>query len=100
DRTRADVLHSVAMIGPIRSRAASVVSIPDVTWWRDPSTVPRATRLLWRTFVPLGVRHARRVITYSRTAAHEISEDFSIPLDRLDVVPLGPGKTTGTAARS
>jgi glycosyltransferase involved in cell wall biosynthesis len=100
DRKRADVLHSVAMIGPIRSRAASVVSIPDVTWWRDPSTVPRATRLLWRTFVPLGARHARRIITYSRAAAHEISEDLSIPLDRIDVVPLGPGKTADTAARS
>ena len=100
DRQRADVVHSVAMIGPIYSRAASVVSIPDVTWWRDPSTVPRTTRLLWRTFVPLGARHARRVITYSRTAAHEISEDLSIPLDRIDVVPLGPGTTAETAPRS
>jgi glycosyltransferase involved in cell wall biosynthesis len=100
DRQRADVIHSVAMIGPVHSRAASVVSIPDVTWWRDPSTVPRPTRLLWRTFVPIGARHARRIITYSRTAAEEISEDLSISLSRIDVVPLGPGTTASTAPRS
>jgi glycosyltransferase involved in cell wall biosynthesis len=93
DRQRADVIHSVAMIGPIHSRAASVVTIPDMTWWRDPSTVPSATRLLWRTFVPIGARRARRVITHSRTAAHEISEDLPIPLSRIDVVPHGPGTT-------
>jgi glycosyltransferase involved in cell wall biosynthesis len=100
DRRRADVIHSVAMIGPVHSRAASVVSIPDVTWWRDASTVPRATRLLWRAFVPLGARRAQRIITYSRTAAHEVSEDLSIPLSRIDVVPLGPGTTAETVARS
>jgi glycosyltransferase involved in cell wall biosynthesis len=100
DHQRADVIHSVAMIGPIYSRAASVVSIPDVTWWRDPTTVPRATRLLWRTFVPLGAQHAQRVITYSRIAAHEISEDLSIPLGKIDVVPLGPGTTPETVPRS
>jgi glycosyltransferase involved in cell wall biosynthesis len=71
------------------------VTIPDVTWWRDPSTVPRATRLLWRTFVPLGARHAQRVITYSRVAAQEISEDLSIPPGRIDVVPPGPGTKAG-----
>jgi glycosyltransferase involved in cell wall biosynthesis len=100
DRQRADVIHSVAMIGPVHSRAASVVSIPDVTWWRDPSTVPRATRLLWRSIVPLGARHARRVITYSRTAAQEISDDLSIALSRIDVVPLGPGTTASTTPRN
>jgi glycosyltransferase involved in cell wall biosynthesis len=100
DRHRADVIHSVAMIGPIRPCAASVVSIPDVTWWRDPSTVPRPTPLLWRTFVPIGARHARQIITYSRTAAEEISENLSISLSRIDVVPLGPGTRASTAPRS
>jgi glycosyltransferase involved in cell wall biosynthesis len=100
DRQRADVIHSVAMIGPIHSRAASVVSIPDVTWWRDPSTVPRATRLLWRTLVPIGARHAQRVIAHSSTAAREISEDLSIPLSRIDVVPHGPGMTIETTPLS
>jgi glycosyltransferase involved in cell wall biosynthesis len=94
DRRRADVVHSVAMIGPVRSRASSVVTIPDVTWWRDPSTVPSATRLMWRAFVPLGARHTRRVIVLSHVAAREVSEDLRIPPTRIDVVPLGAGTSS------
>jgi glycosyltransferase involved in cell wall biosynthesis len=98
DRRRADVVHSVAMIGPVRSRASSVVTIPDVTWWRDPSTVPSATRLMWRAFVPLGARHARRVIVLSHVAAREVSEDLGIPPTRIDVVPLGAGTSSENGA--
>jgi glycosyltransferase involved in cell wall biosynthesis len=93
DRHEADVVHSVAMIGPVRSRARSVVTIPDVTWWRDRASVPTATRLMWRTFVPLGARHASRVIAISKIAAREVSEDLGIPPQRIDVVPLGTGTT-------
>lgn len=99
DRLRADVIHSVAMIGPVHSAAASVVTIPDVTWWRDRSAVPRSTRLLWRTCVPIGARHAQRVVTLSQVAAQEISEDLSIPQDRIDVVPLGPGTRPETESQ-
>ena len=87
----ADVIHSVAMIGPIRPRVPSVVTIADVTWLRQPETVPRVTQLLWRTFVPLGSRRAQRVIALSYAAAAEIAEDLKIARSRIEVVPLGPG---------
>jgi glycosyltransferase involved in cell wall biosynthesis len=86
-----DIVHSVAMIGPIRPQMPSVVTIADVTWLRQPESVPRVTRLLWRTVVPLSARHAERVIALSHVAAAEIAEDLAIPRDRIDVVPLGPG---------
>jgi glycosyltransferase involved in cell wall biosynthesis len=95
----ADVVHSVAMIGPVRSRVPSVITIPDVTWLRDRHSVPAITRLLWRTAVPLGARHARRVIVLSDAAAGEIAEDLGIPRARIDVVPLGPGTLPTVAPR-
>jgi glycosyltransferase involved in cell wall biosynthesis len=87
----ADVIHSVAMLGPIRPQIPSVVTVADVTWLRQPETVPQVTRILWRTLVPLGTRYARRVIACTEVAATEVAEDLTIPRARIDVVPLGPG---------
>ena len=36
-------------------------------------------------------RRARRLIVISETARREVAEDFGVPLERIDVVPLGPG---------
>jgi glycosyltransferase involved in cell wall biosynthesis len=94
-----DLVHSVAMIGPIRPRMPSVVTIADVTWLRQPESVPSVTRLLWRTVVPLGARDAARVIAHSQAAAAEIAEDLEISRDRIDVVPHGPGALPETAPR-
>lgn len=93
DKAGAQIVHSIAMIGPVRSRAASVVTLADVIWLREPEAVPALTRLLWRTAIPLGARHARRVITLSQASRREISEDLGIDQSRIDVVPLGPGAT-------
>ena len=90
-RARCDLLHSLAMTAPLRPGLPSVVNVPDVTWLRVPDAVPKATRLLWRTLVVPAARAAERVITLSKSARLEISEDFGIPADRIDVVALGPG---------
>jgi glycosyltransferase involved in cell wall biosynthesis len=93
-RARCELLHSVAMTAPLRPGLPSVVNIPDVTWLRVPDAVPRTTRLLWRALVVPAARAAERVITLSNSAKQEISEDFGIPSDRIDVVALGPGGRT------
>jgi glycosyltransferase involved in cell wall biosynthesis len=98
DAAGAQVVHSIAMIGPMRSRAASVVTLADVIWLREPDAVPPLTRLLWRTAVPLGARHARRVITLSEASRREISEDLGVDASRIDVVPLGPGTSSASNA--
>ena len=98
DAAGAQIVHSIAMIGPVRSRAASVVTLADVIWLREPDAVPALTRLLWRTAVPLGARHARRVITLSEASRREISADLGLDPSRIDVVPLGPGATVAGEA--
>ena len=86
-----DLLLSVALTAPLRPTVPSVVMVADVTWLREPDAVPRKTRTLWRALVIPAARRARRLIAISETARAEISEDFRIPLDRIDVTPLGPG---------
>jgi glycosyltransferase involved in cell wall biosynthesis len=98
DRRRCEVLHSVALTAPLRLRAASVVTIADVTWLRQAGSVPSHTRLLWRTLVLPAARRADRVIAHSRAAQAEIAEDMRIPRERIDVVPHGPGAETSAKA--
>ncbi len=97
-RRGCDVLHSVAMTAPLRPAVPSVVMVADVTWLREPGAVPRSTRLLWRSLVIPAARRARRLVTISETARREIAEDFGVPLERIDVVPLGPGVDAGAEA--
>ena len=95
DRRGCEVLHSVALTAPLRLRAASVVTIADVTWLRHAGAVPFHTRLLWRTLVFPAARRAERVIAISRAAKAEIAEDMQLPEGRIDVIPLGPGAEPG-----
>ena len=93
-RRGCDVLHSVALTAPLRSRAASVVTIADMTWLHQAGSVPLHTRLLWRALVFPAARRAARVIAHSQAARGEIAEDLGIPAARIDVVPHGPGAET------
>ena len=90
---RFDVLHSVALTGPLRTRAAHVVVIADVTWIVEPThgRGQSATIRLWQTVVPLVARRADRVIAISHAGAAHLREHLHLPADRIDVVPLGHG---------
>jgi glycosyltransferase involved in cell wall biosynthesis len=86
-----EVLHSVALTAPFRTRAASVITIADVTWLREPETVGLLTALFWRVIVPTVARRADRVITLSEAARREILEDLPVRAEQVYVVPCGSG---------
>lgn len=92
DRRGVDLLHSVAFTGPLlRTRAASVVTIPDVTWLHEPEPAERHTIRLWRALVPRVARRADRLQTISDAARRDIVAALGLAVDRIDVVPLGHG---------
>src|SRR5437763_2545479 len=45
---RVDLLHNVAMTGPLRTRATNVVMIHDVTWLIAPDPGDALTNAIWR----------------------------------------------------
>jgi glycosyltransferase involved in cell wall biosynthesis len=95
---RCDVLHSVALTAPLRTKAANVVTIADVTWLRHPGAVPPATRLLWRTLVIPVARRADRLIALSESGRRDIAAALEVPEERIDAIPLGPGEEPVAAA--
>lgn len=88
---RVELLHSLAMTAPLRTRAVNVVTVPDVTWIVAPGPGERWTARLWRAVVPPVARGADRVIAFSQAGAEHITEYLGVPAGRIDVVPLAAG---------
>jgi glycosyltransferase involved in cell wall biosynthesis len=98
DRRRADVVHSVAMTGPLACRARRVVTVPDTIWITHPEDT--ITHRLWRTVVPLVARRAQRVVAISHAAGEDLRRDLHVAPDKLDVVPLGFGSPVSVSPTS
>jgi glycosyltransferase involved in cell wall biosynthesis len=90
--TRVDLLHSVALTAPLRTRAVNVVTLADVTWLVAPDPGERWTVRLWRLVVPPAARRADRVIVLSQAGAEHVVEYLGVRRDRIDVIPLAAGR--------
>jgi glycosyltransferase involved in cell wall biosynthesis len=88
---RVDLLHSVAMTAPLRTRAVNVVTLADITWILSPDPGEIWTTRLWRVVVPPVARRADRVIALSQAGAEHVTSYLRVPAERVDVVPLASG---------
>lgn len=86
-----DLLHSVAFTAPLRTRAANVVTVADVTWMLHDDPTKAITFRLWRALVPPVARRADRIIAISDFVAGGVVEHLGVRRERIDVVPLGYG---------
>lgn len=88
---RVDLLHSVAMTAPLRTRAVNVVTLADVTWIVAPDADAPGTMQLWRLVIPRVARRADRLIAFSDAAAEDVVQYLHVSRSRIDVVPLAAG---------
>jgi glycosyltransferase involved in cell wall biosynthesis len=95
-RRGVDLLHSVALTAPLRTRAVNVVTLADVTWIKLPDPGEMNTVRLWRALVPPVARRADRIIAISQAGKEDIVEHLRVPAERIDVVL--PGAGTGATA--
>ena len=86
-----DLLHSLAMTAPLRTRAANVVTLADLTWIVAADPGEAGTIRLWRMIVPPVARRADRIIVHSQAAADHVVEYLHVPRERIDVIPHGQG---------
>ncbi len=92
---RVDLLHSVALTAPLRTKAVNVVTLADVTWLVAPDPGDSGTIRVWRLLVPPVARRADRVIALSDAGAQHLVEYLRVPRERIDAIPLA----AGTSAR-
>jgi glycosyltransferase involved in cell wall biosynthesis len=91
-----DLLHSLAMTAPLRTRAVNVVTLADITWIVAPDPGEAGTARLWRVVVPPVARRADRVIVHSQAAAEHLVEYLRVQRERIDVIPHGQGVAAST----
>ena len=88
-RRRADLLHSPATLGPMKTTMPAVLTIHDTLYWSHPelmSTPFYTGPVKWME--TRAARNAAHVITDSEASAVDIRKYLHVPPDRLHVVPL------------
>ena len=88
-RRRADLLHSPATLGPMKTTMPAVLTIHDTLYWSHPelmSTPLYTGPVKWME--TRAARNAAHVITDSEASAVDIRKYLHVPPDRLHVVPL------------
>jgi glycosyltransferase involved in cell wall biosynthesis len=86
-----EIVHSLASTAPAWGAFRSVVTVHDLIYARFPEAHAGLRGRGMRVLVPLGVRHARRVIADSQSTREDLIELLGIQAQRIDVAPLGLG---------
>jgi alpha-1,3-rhamnosyl/mannosyltransferase len=97
-RARLDVLHCPAPLAPLRSPVPLVVTLYDTAGFDHPEWLTRENALHQRFVVAPALRSAARVVTSSEFARERIARHVRVPLERIEVVPLGVDPVFGPGA--
>lgn len=92
-----DVFHATNFVAPPARRAATVVTVHDLTYLRYPEMVTAASAR-FRDLVPRALRRGATVCTPTAAVGAEVADAYRLPPERLVVTPLGVGPAWRTAA--
>jgi glycosyltransferase involved in cell wall biosynthesis len=88
-RERADLLHGLALVGPLIGTRPLVLTIHDLSFLHYPQNFRGGKRLYLRLFTRWSVRRARRVIAPSESTRRDILAQYGVPPARVDRVYYG-----------
>jgi glycosyltransferase involved in cell wall biosynthesis len=89
-----DLIHSLASICPVRSKVPSVVTLHDVTFFRQ-RTFGWSTTFAMQEIVKRGSRHAAALITATNASRDEICQVLGLDPDEFVIAPHGAGRLPG-----
>ena len=87
-----DVFHATNFVAPPTRRAATVVTIHDLSYLRFPEMVTDASAR-YRQLVPLALRRGAVVCTPTAAVAAEVAGEYGLAPDRIVATPLGVDDT-------
>jgi glycosyltransferase involved in cell wall biosynthesis len=87
-----DVFHATNFTAPPTRRAATVVTIHDLTYLRYPELVTDASAR-YRDLVPRALHRGALVVTPTAAVATDVAGEYGLSQDRLVVTPLGVDDT-------
>jgi glycosyltransferase involved in cell wall biosynthesis len=92
-----DVFHATNFVAPPARRAASVVTVHDLSYLRYPEMVTAASAR-YEELVPRALRRGAVVCTPTAAVAAEVADTYRLAPERLVVTPLGVGAAWRRAA--
>jgi glycosyltransferase involved in cell wall biosynthesis len=87
-RLRPALTHFQHVVAPV-SASATVVTIHDLSFERDPKLMGVRDRFFFKTMVPRSVRRADRVLAVSEQTKRDLIERYRIDDDKVVVTPNG-----------
>ena len=84
----AQLFHGTNFEVPYLGAAPSVLTIHDLSPWRDPAWHDAASRVRRRTPWLVRLRRARMIVTVSEAVRREVISFFDVPSDRVRAIPL------------
>jgi glycosyltransferase involved in cell wall biosynthesis len=94
----ADLIHYPANFGRLWGGTRAVLTVHDLSFLRHPEWFRPGRAAYYRFAARHSVRHARRVIADSQATADDIHAMLGLPMERIDVVPLGVGPAFSPAS--
>jgi len=91
-RLMANIVHYPASVGSLFAIHNAVVTIHDLSFFREPQWFRPAHAAYYRFAVRRSVYVARRIIADSQATARDLHDLLRVPQDRIDVIPLGVGE--------
>jgi glycosyltransferase involved in cell wall biosynthesis len=86
---------------PLRPVGATVLTVHDLSFEREPELMPRGDRRIFKAVVPRSARKADRVIAVSDRTKEDLIELYDLPAAKIAVIPHGvdrafrPGEDDG-----
>jgi len=88
-RSRLNLLHGLALVGPMLSACPLVITIHDLSFLHYPRSFPTWKRHYLQLFTRLSVRRARRVIAISESTRRDIVKQYGISPEKIDTITYG-----------
>ena len=88
-KLRADLLHSMQFITPLRSPCPTVATVHDMVWRLHPETIEQPRRAYYRFLVPRSLKAARAILTNSEATARDVRRCLPGVAGRVTVTPFG-----------
>lgn len=85
---RTEVFHGTNFEVPYLSNTPAVLTIHDLSPWKNPEWHADAARVKQRTPWLVRLGRARLILTVSEAMGREISEHFGVPAEKIRAVPL------------
>jgi glycosyltransferase involved in cell wall biosynthesis len=99
DATHAQIFHGTNFEVPYLGSTPSILTIHDLSPWRDPAWNTGADRVRRRTPWIIRLRRARLILTVSEAVRREIIAHFGVPEERVRAIPLAASELFRPPAR-